>query len=183
MRLYHAGFDVIEEPDLGRGRKNADFGQGFYLSPDGEFSRRWAREKRGSSTYVNAYELDVEGLSVKTFERNEMWFDYIYGNRNGRADAYPDADVIVGPIANDIIYDVMGITTSGFLDRKQALQLLSIGPVYTQVVIKTPKAASQLKWLEAIELSHEEIESYRSAVEAEEERFQTLLAEKMAEFV
>jgi len=27
--------------------KNADFGQGFYLSPDREFSVRWARERKG----------------------------------------------------------------------------------------------------------------------------------------
>ena len=42
MRLYHASDRVIKEPDVNRGRRNADFGQGFYLSPDREFSVRWA---------------------------------------------------------------------------------------------------------------------------------------------
>ena len=59
MRLYHTGLDIIKVPDLDRGRRNADFGPGFYLSPDGEFSRRWARERSGVSTYVNEYELDL----------------------------------------------------------------------------------------------------------------------------
>ena len=31
-------------PDFYRGRKNADFGQGFYLTPDREFAYRWAYE-------------------------------------------------------------------------------------------------------------------------------------------
>jgi hypothetical protein len=34
MNLYHAGFNIIEEIELNYGRKNADFGQGFYLSPE-----------------------------------------------------------------------------------------------------------------------------------------------------
>jgi hypothetical protein len=32
MLLYHTGFDEIKHPDIHIGRKNADFGQGFYLS-------------------------------------------------------------------------------------------------------------------------------------------------------
>ena len=42
LRLFHTGFQVIEKPDIKFGRANADFGQGFYLSNDEEFSRRWA---------------------------------------------------------------------------------------------------------------------------------------------
>lgn len=183
MRLYHTGFDIIKVPDLDRGRMNADFGPGFYLSPDGEFSRRWARERSGVSTYVNEYELDLDGLVVKELQRDVEWFDYIFRNRNEAVDANSSVDVVIGPIANDTIYDVMGVTTSGFLEREQALSLLTLGPVYTQVVIKSPKAASQLKWLGAEELSVEEIKSYRSLVNIEEDSFQTLFAEKLSEFV
>ena len=42
MKLYHTGTLVIHEPDVHYGRKNADFGQGFYLTPDREFACRWA---------------------------------------------------------------------------------------------------------------------------------------------
>ncbi len=183
MRLYHTGFDIIKVPDLDRGRRNADFGPGFYLSPDGEFSRRWARERSGASTYVNEYELDLEGLVVKKLQRDVEWFDYIFRNRNEAVDANASVDVIIGPIANDTIYDVMGVTTSGFLEREQALSLLLIGPLYTQVVIKSPKAVSHLKWLRAERLSVEEMASYRSLVNTEEESFQALFAEKLSEFV
>ena len=33
MKLYHTGYQEIRIPDLTVGRKNADFGQGFYLTP------------------------------------------------------------------------------------------------------------------------------------------------------
>ena len=48
MKVYHAGYDEIKVPDIHRGRVNADFGQGFYLSDNREFSSLWVREKKGS---------------------------------------------------------------------------------------------------------------------------------------
>ena len=44
MLVYHVGFDIIKNPDIHYGRKNADFGQGFYLTDDKEFSYRWAKD-------------------------------------------------------------------------------------------------------------------------------------------
>lgn len=38
--------------------------------------------------------------------------------------------MIVGPIANDTIFDTFGIITSGFLSAEQAIKLLLIGPQY-----------------------------------------------------
>ena len=39
MQLYHTGFQEIRTPDVHHGRKNADFGQGFYLTADAAFAR------------------------------------------------------------------------------------------------------------------------------------------------
>ena len=39
-------------------------------------------------------------------------------------DTLQSADVIIGPIANDTIYDTFGIITSGFLTHHQAKRLL-----------------------------------------------------------
>ena len=137
MQLYHAGFAVIKSLDIHFGRANADFAQGFYLSDNREFLMRWARERKGETTYLNEYKLGVTDLNIKHFERNEEWFSYLYRNRNGYKDAYPAYDVIIGPIANDTIYDIWGITTSGLLSEQQALEILTIGPLYEQIVIKT----------------------------------------------
>lgn len=181
MRLYHTGFAVIPSPDLLRGRKNADFGQGFYLTDDVAFSRRWARHRSCEVTYLNSYELDCTGLRVKVFDRDAAWFDYIFRNRRGEKDALAAYDVIVGPIANDTIYDTWGITTSGFLPREQALRLLSIGPQYRQIVIKTTAAAARLRFLGAEALTAEEIARYRETVLREEQQFQTAFAALLEE--
>ena len=179
--LFHTGYDKIPEPDIHYGRTNADFGQGFYLSDNEEFSKRWARERKGLITYINYYELNTDGLNIRQFERDEKWFDYIYNNRAGYPDVLTEYDVIVGPIANDTIYDTWGITTSGLLKREQALQLLLIGSQYMQTVIKTEKAAAQLRFVSAKELKSDEIAVYRDVVRKEEDEFQTIFAGKLAE--
>ena len=98
MKLYHTGKTEIREPDIRRGRKNADFGQGFYLTPDLEFTYRWA----GPDAVVNEYEFDETGLLIHRFERDEDWFRYIFYNRRARDEL--TADVVIGSIANDTIW-------------------------------------------------------------------------------
>lgn len=178
MLLYHTGFDQIKEPDVHYGRKNADFGQGFYLTAESEFAHRWAGEKKDAKTYVNSYELDTEGLVIHRFQRDEEWFQYIYGNRHLKPDEL-EADVIIGPIANDTIYDTLGIVTSGFLEPEEAMQLLMIGPEYQQITLKTKKAAEHLQWLGAEEISSDEIAKYHETVAAEEAEYQRLFAAEL----
>ncbi len=182
LRLYHTGFQIIESPDVKAGRKNADFGQGFYLSDNEEFSRRWARKRSGLRTYLNVYELETEGLRVKRFSRDEEWFGYIYANRANQPDALTDFDVITGPIANDTIYDTFGITTSGYLSKDRALRLLMIGPEYQQTAVKTEKAAAALRFTGAVELTDDEISRYRETVAEEQLRFQEQFAALLLSF-
>lgn len=179
MELFHTGFEEIREPDLRRGRRNADFGQGFYLSDSGEFAGKWAKERKNRQVTVNAYELDLTGLTVLEFSRDEAWYDYIFANRAGAADLHPEADVIIGPIANDTLYETLGIFTSGLLSRELSLHLMQLGPAYTQTVIKTERAAAQLRWVSSRILKTNEIEHFRSVIRAEEEAYQTQLAEEL----
>ena len=178
MFLYHTGFDIIKEPDVHYGRKNADFGQGFYLTADEAFAHRWARARRDEQPVVNTYELDTTDLIVHRFERDADWFSYIFRNRNGKADDLT-ADVIVGPIANDTIYNTFGILTSGFLKQEEALKLLLIGPEYQQIALKTEKAAKQLRWLSGKVLSSAEVAGYRAITVAEEAEYQRLFGEEL----
>ena len=176
VRVFHAGEEEIRKPDVFHGRKNADFGQGFYLSPQEAFVRRWAHEGKDGRAVFNVYELETEGLQVRRLNRDAEWFDVIDDNRHMRGDRFRDWDVVVGPIANDTIYDVMGITTSGLLRRDQSLALLLEGPAYEQIVLKSPRAAQQLRFLGSEVLSREEIETYRATVHEEEKAYQEVFA-------
>ena len=75
--LYHTGFHIIKEPDISKGRPNADFAQGFYLSVEEEFSKCWSRNSKDRPSYQNKYTLNTEDLKIKTFSRDIEWFDYI----------------------------------------------------------------------------------------------------------
>ena len=171
MKLYHTGSIEIPEPDIYRGRKNADFGQGFYLTPDREFTYRWA----GVNSVVNEYELDADGLQIHRFVRDEEWFSYILQNR--RLQDGITADVIIGPIANDTIFDTFGILSSGFLKTADAMKLLMIGPEYTQVVIKIEKAVRHLRWTGAEKI----VRMDPGQRKAEQEEYQMAFAKVMQE--
>ena len=177
MTLYHTGFQEIRQPDIHIGRANADFGQGFYLSPDEAFSRRWARFRRDKDTWLNEYTLETDGLAVRILERDEAWFEYIFRNRSGRKDSLAACDVITGPIANDTIYDIWGITTSGLLQPADALRILSVGPEYTQTVLKTEKAAARLRFVSARRIPEAEISRCRETVRREEDAYQAAVSE------
>lgn len=170
MRLYHTSNQEVRSPDVSHGRKNADFGQGFYLTPDREFARRWAR----ADAVVNEYELDEHGLSCCRFTRDVDWFTYIFQNR--RAQDRLMVDFVAGPIANDTIYETFGIITSGLLRPEDALRLLRIGPEYRQIALKTEKAVHQLTWLSAERLSETEIAQYRQLVAEEDQTYQAMFA-------
>ena len=171
MHLYHTSSVEIRKPDIYHGRKNADFGQGFYLTPDKEFALRWAAK----DAIINEYILNMEGLSVHEFSRDDEWFGYIYNNRSFKDSL--EYDVIIGPIANDTIYNTYGILTSGFVKPEHAVKLLCIGPEYTQVAVKSKKAGDNLIWVGSEQVDN--AEKYKEIVRKEEEEYQKAFAECM----
>ena len=87
LHLFHTGYAEIRDPDIRYGRKNADFGQGFYLSDSDEFAGKWMRERKDAIIHINAYKLNLSGLNVLCFTRDRDWLDYIL--RTARATRTP----------------------------------------------------------------------------------------------
>ena len=175
MILYHISDREIRNPDIHHGRKNADFGWGFYLTPDRDFTYRWARD----NAVVNEYELDETGLELCTFTRSINWFQYIFNNR--RAKDGLKADVVISPIANDTIFDTLGIMSSGYLKPEDALKLLMIGPEYTQVAIKSEKAAKQLQFIGSEKIERIDGEQLKAEQDAYQKAFALELEKIMEE--
>ena len=128
MLLYHTGPVEIRRPDIRYGRKNADFGQGFYMTPNRDFAEKWV--KTGSAC-MNTYELNTEGLRVHRFWRDEEWFHYLSANRAGKPDSMPDADVIIGPIGIIIADAMLGeitATMASAVARSRAKRRMIISP-------------------------------------------------------
>ena len=55
MKLYHASTVVVKRSNARIGRKNTDFGKGFYTTTDFEQAARWARirSRRAGSEVAN----------------------------------------------------------------------------------------------------------------------------------
>ena len=173
MILYHTGEKEIRNPDIHYGRKNADFGWGFYLTKDRDFTYRWA----GQNAVVNQYEFDETGLSIQKFARGTDWFQYIFYNR--RAKDVLTVDAVIGPIANDTIFDTLGILSSGYLRPEDAVKLLMIGPEYTQIAIKTDKALKQLRFIKS-----EKIEGvHAEALKREQDAYMEVFARELNKII
>ena len=91
MKVYHGSTVIVEHPDVSRGRRNLDFGQGFYLTDIKQQALDWATRpiNQGKPQYLNCYELDVEGVKtgvyryVKFEKYDDAWLDFILANRHG----------------------------------------------------------------------------------------------------
>ena len=168
LKLYHTSNIELKNPDVNYGRRNADFGGGFYLSDSREFAQKWSGDRK---SIVNEYTLDLTGLRVKHFSLDEEWFEYILNNRAGYPDTLSGIDVVIGPVANDTLYDTYGIITSGLVSKEDSLKLLFVGKRYVQFNIKSEKAANNLKWENAIHLSETDIQAAKSILKKEESEF------------
>ena len=180
IEVYHTGYQIIPTPDVKFGRVNADFGQGFYVTPNKEFAYRWAKVSRDKKPIVNKYMLNLEGLKIHRFSRSIDWFRYIFQNRRGRADEL-DADIVIGPIANDTIYDTLGILTSGFLSDELALKCFQAGGEYIQIALKTRAAQEHLEFISSEVLDEGKIRQSMEILTREQDDYLKQIAEIMEE--
>ncbi len=63
MILYHGSPTEVIQPSYGLGRKNRDYGQGFYMTKTANLGREWA-VRAGTDGCLNRYRLDTKGLNV-----------------------------------------------------------------------------------------------------------------------
>ena len=90
---------------------------------------------------------------------------------------YHTSSVIIGPIANDTIYETYGVLSSGFIQSADAAKLLQVGPEYVQVAIKTDKAKAKLRWINAEFVPADD--NMKQLRMLEEESYQKSLSEAM----
>lgn len=131
IEVYHAGTDVIENPDCKIGRKNLDFGQGFYLTDIYDQALNLARSKsddRKSPGIINVYLLDKASLLQEAksliFDKyDDEWLEFIVACRAGK-DVWRDYDYVEGGVANDRVINTVNLYIQGYISKERALQNL-----------------------------------------------------------
>lgn len=161
MQLYHGSIEVIEHPKILDQQRLLDFGKGFYTTTNIEQAERWAaiKQKRSVKTtkaFVTTFELDElllknDTLSLKIFKQaDEEWLDFIIHNRS--IDSAADYDIVIGPVANDTLYQTLTLYEVGILTKKETIARLKVHPLFDQVSFHNQKALEHLKFLNAYPL-------------------------------
>lgn len=160
MKLYHGSTVAVHTPNVTRGRRNTDFGKGFYTTTNYEQAARWARIKRdreeATKAVVTVYEFDENLLSSHDFNvmhyigATEEWLHFIVNNRrNSTPHAY---DMVMGPVANDSLYATITMYEKGDLSAEAAIVQLRTHTLFDQLSFHTKDAVRMLKFIEAQEV-------------------------------
>mgnify|MGYP001005370655 CR=1 FL=1 len=90
MRVYHGATAEIRFPLVHVGRRDLDFGKGFYVTPIMEQASSWACRpaNKHKEHWLNVYDIDynavISEFRSKTFHSyNEEWLDFILSCRQG----------------------------------------------------------------------------------------------------
>lgn len=141
MLLYHGSYTVIQTPNIGHSRDRLDFGTGFYLTNIYEQASNWAARfrYRNYSCIVNEFELDYESVqenySIKIFESyDKEWLHFIIRNREGLP--VDDYDVIIGGVANDIVFNTIELFQNGLISEEETLGRLKYEKPNWQMCIR-----------------------------------------------
>ena len=140
--VYHGGTEKIEHPICLFGRKNLDFGQGFYITNLREQAITWANNmarSRNKLALLNRYKLERETIlkieRCKIFKAYDVeWLEFIIGNRTGQNLAI-NYDYVEGGVANDRVIDTVNLYIAGLIELNTALRELSKHQPNNQIFI------------------------------------------------
>ncbi|WP_252255139.1 DUF3990 domain-containing protein [Clostridium sp. ZBS12] len=147
--IYHSNYRKIEFPEIRKHRFTKDFSWGFYCTEIKEQAEKWS--SKFNTSIVNLYELrDFEPLNIKEFnEYNEEWLDFVVGCRSGETHNY---DVVIGPMADDTIYDYIDAYTQGQMNKQKFFELMKFKYPTNQISFHTIKALDHINFIESYEI-------------------------------
>lgn len=156
MILYHGTNVEIKAIDLNQSRIGKDFGLGFYLTTDRNVAFRQAERKfvQYGEGNVRVYEFEVDDealmtLNVLIFEGYSLeWAQFVLQNRKNRTrNQVHDYDVVIGPIANDVVGYQIRRVEEGIITEEQFLEEIKFHMVTVQYLFATENAVRLLQAL------------------------------------
>lgn len=154
MNLYHGTNADILQIDLGESRVGKDFGLGFYLTPDRQVAQRQAERKFEQygvgEARVYEYTIDdnaLQALKVLQFDSYTMeWARFVLMNRKNRTRIQVhNYDIVIGPIADDVIGYQIRRVEEGIITEEQFLDEIKYHTVTIQYMFATDMAIQLLQ--------------------------------------
>lgn len=175
-RIYHGSQNKIEKPIFGYGKRYNDYGLGFYCTETLNMAKEWA-VTFDHDGFVNAYDLDMDDLKILDLNDEKYcmlhWLTILLQNRefdtvsllateakqylidNFSID-YSNVDIILGYRADDSYFSFASDFINGTISYRQLCNAMRLGKLGQQIVLKSEKAFSKLKYVESIEANKDE---------------------------
>ncbi len=168
ITIYHGSKQIIEVPTFGLGRKNNDFGLGFYCTENKDLAKEWAVSSLNNG-FVNQYTLDTEHLNILNMNTPNYtilnWIavlvehrlfsiktpvarrakQYLIENFGINVNAY---DLITGYRADDSYFDYAEAFLNNAITVEQLARAMQLGKLGEQIVMKSKYAFSKIKFID-----------------------------------
>ena len=166
LSLYHGSSEIVKAPEYGKGKKNNDYGPGFYCTEHRELAAEWACMTENDG-YINCYELDVSGLNILNLQDEKFsilnWLALLFHNRKLRLSSpierkgtnfiiqkyLPDTekcDVIIGYRADDSYFSFARAFLTNTITIDQLGIAMRLGKLGEQYMLKSEKAFQKIRF-------------------------------------
>ena len=166
ITLYHGSSRVVDTPAFGAGRKNNDFGPGFYCTQSNDLAKEWAVSSL-SDGFSNRYTLDTEFLRILNLNSPDYtilnWIavlvehrlfsiktpiarkakQYLIGHFGVNVSA---CDLIIGYRADDSYFDFAEAFLNNAITVEQLSRAMRLGRLGEQIVLKSQFAFSKIRF-------------------------------------
>ena len=160
MKIFHGSLIVVDKPEIRVSDRLLDFGHGFYATTSIEQASEWGRKQcirdRAVKFYVSTYNFNLAQAKkeLKFIEFNgatKEWLQFICDNRQGRCKA--EYDIVIGPVADDSVYQTVRLFEVGAYDEHEAIKRLKVEKLFNQILFHTNKALTFLQFVNHTEES------------------------------
>lgn len=169
MIVYHGSDHVVENPVWNGGKRNNDYGSGFYTTESLSLAKEWACAKN-TDGYANRYELHIEKLSVLNLNAQEYnilnWLAVLtryrsYWQKGSIAEEAKEYlqehffvdpapyDVVIGYRADDSYFSFAQDFIAGTISLQKLSEAMHLGKLGEQIVLKSEYAFTQIHFLNA----------------------------------
>ena len=166
ITIYHGSDKIVEQPIFGEGKKNNDFGLGFYCTTSEELAKEWAVSSLRDG-FSNRYTIDTEYFNILNLNSPDYtilnWIAvllehrlfsiktpiarrakrYLIDNFSVNVNAF---DMITGYRADDSYFDYAESFLNNGISVEQLARAMRLGKLGEQIVIKSKYAFSMLKY-------------------------------------
>ena len=170
MLLYHGSTQIIEHPVFHGGKRNNDYGYGFYTTENIELAKEWACSDQ-TDGIVNVYEFDMSGLSVLNLNSPDYcilnWLAILaryrsYWQKSSISETAKqylqehffinpdDYDIVMGYRADDSYFSFAQDFISNTISYRKLSEAMRLGKLGEQIVLKSERAHGKIRFIKSI---------------------------------